>query len=329
VPRIAFHLLTTRETYRLMPSTLLRPDPTLPAPQDPSPGTDLPQPPDDVWWGDFVLAAGQVGQWRLGPLSVWVERRPCEWLLATTTSGWSHDPTIGLACPLQTVSERSDDESVLEPSAHAWPAGTAVERKLGCRPDDRLLVSPALADRQVVARPEGLSQVLAGSEVVLYVSTPLWFRLDVVSADGSRPPQRLFERAVIRPADTWFGSDTRHGELCYGVHTPAGLALDEVPNSPARAITRLTITNRAADDLELKRVALPAPNLSLWFDLEHPQRGIFTSSVNLDRSGDGVTTRVQVDPGPPADVVRPQSVAQARSSRSDSFLSRAMSAILT
>src|SRR6185503_10789096 len=44
------------------------------------------------WWGEFALAEGQHARWRIGPLTLWLRRRPNEWWIAAERA---EDPTAG------------------------------------------------------------------------------------------------------------------------------------------------------------------------------------------------------------------------------------------
>ena len=187
---------------------------------------------------------------------------------------------------------------------------------------DGLVITPLPADRPVVTRPSDGCVVLPGRTVTLYVSTPLWLRMETAAGET------VFEVPTVRLSDTWFGSSTRVGELCYAIRTRAFPDLEELPVLAFRAITRLRIENTSHDDLELARLSLPAPNLSLWCDLDQPARGLWTSYVVLRRSSDGETAEVDVVRGAPPELSRPERVAWPRQRESRNVVVRAMSAIL-
>lgn len=274
-----------------------------------------------TWWGEHEVDIGEAGRFRVGPLRTWLERHNCEWRLVHTRGEVRDDPTVEVICPYPIGEEPPNGE---EPR----PEDAPISRMLAESPGKKLRIVPVLADRPVITRPDGSGRVLAGTEVDLFVSTPLWFRIEAIP-DDEQGPRVLFEQAIVRPSDTWFGATTRDGELCYSSRTPATLEAEELPNLPSRAITRLTISNPSSDDLDLLRFALPAPNLSLWLDRNRPELGLFTSSVLLVRSGDGETTRVEIQHRAPRHLGEPERIASPRSPRSRNVLSRAMSAILS
>lgn len=314
-----------------------------------------------VWWGELDLDMDATARWRIGPLTVWLRRRPGEWGLAYERTEERDDSTVEVDCPFVPCAapdahgprlDEPEDPSSRAAAAHSpadslahgsevspWdlpgplpesirlarifadPAGTVEPSQRF-----RFRVVPVLADRPVVTRPEGFCRVMPHSEVSLFVSTPLWFR---IAFDTGSSEQELFEQAIIRPSDTWFGDTTRSGELCYGSRTPAALTDAALPNLASRAITRVRIRNRASDPLDLLRLALPAPNLGLWLDQDRPELGPSTSSVEVERTSDGLLARVEVDRRAPVHLERPLEISGPRSHLSRSVLSRAMSAILS
>ena len=263
----------------------------------------------DGWWGDYRLAVGEMARFKIGPLTLWLERAAAEWRLATLNSGDRHDGEVVVDCP--------DEPAQL-------PAAATIERLAVDASASALRLTPALADRLVVTRPEGRLRVLAGSRITFYVSTPLWLRLE-----GLEPRRLLVEAPVIRPSDTWFGPSTRHGEIGYASRTPSCREPGELPRLPFRAITRVGLRNRADDNLDLMRFALPAPNLSLYVDRARPHLGLWTSAGAVARRTDRDLADVEVQRRPPRDLAQPELVAAPRSARSRTIWSRAMSSILS
>lgn len=271
-----------------------------------------------TWWGEFQLAEGSRGRWRIGPLDLCVERRREGFDLAWRQSGDRRSEERAVDCPADdsfTMPEPEDDDA-----AEAYMRRSVL---LGAKEDQGgLVVTPLPADRPVVTRPSDGCVVLPERKVTLYVSTPLWLRME--TAEG----ETIFEEPTMRLSDTWFGPSTRVGELCYAIRTRAFPDLKELPVLAFRAITRLRIENTSHDELELARLSLPAPNLSLWCDLDQPERGLWTSYVVLRRSSDGETAEVDVVRGAPPELSRPERVAWPRQRQSRNVVVRAMSAIL-
>ncbi len=243
------------------------------------------------WWGSFSLEEQTGGQWDIGPSTLWVYRSSHVWRVIhqPSTDPVTADPMAqrsDLAVPL------ADEEmkSVLETedparATHRYSVRTTTET---------VALRPALADRPVVSRPEHPLSVLPNESVTLYLSTPLWVRVELVESD-----RRLWEAPSHRMSDTWFGSSTREGTLCYATRTAGRLRLDRLPLRLHRALTPLQIRNRAHDALALERVQLPAPHLALY---ETPDNVLWTDAVTMIRREGEEGAVVRIAEGPPPDV---------------------------
>ncbi|MFC1665246.1 hypothetical protein ACFL17_06415, partial [Pseudomonadota bacterium] len=161
-----------------------------------------------VWWGDYQLELGQTARWCVGPFLMAVTRGRNEWRIQTKEASDEHSVPSGWEVCLQ--SEMLDQ-------------GAYLERHLFDLTTPALLIRPSLADRSVVTRPESPLHLHRGEEVRLYISTPLW-----ITARVSESSDALLDTPLQPPSDTWFGSSTWEGELCYATHTRARLNLVQI-----------------------------------------------------------------------------------------------------
>lgn len=227
----------------------------------------------DRWFGEFRIAAGERGQWQIGPLTLTVERGAGEWRVHQTHRS---DLQAGSA------SVRFDGEAPGEEHA--------AERYIVTGSDPLLSLLPLLPDRPVIVRPLSPAIVPAGEAVRLYVSLPVWLQLAVGSAHkvlAELPSQRL--------SDTWFGPNTREGELCYALRSRCRLSPDDALQ-PHRVVVPLRIHNQAAKPLVLERIKVPVPQLSLYAE---PSGRLWAGEVGLERSEDGQFAALHLEPGPP------------------------------
>ena len=213
------------------------------------------------WWGDFELAEGVTGYWRVGPLELWASHLEHEWRIYHRQEDDAGDSTLSVAIP----AERAPDERAERLRFGFGKTGT------------KLALLPILADRSVVVKPDVPLYIPSGEEATLYVSTPVWLRLSLAS-------RKLLELPSYRPSDTWFGPSTLSGEFCYASRTAGRLSLSELAFRPHRAVTPLCVRNRAHDPLLLERVKLPVQYLAVY-------RGrddfLWTQKVTLEREEDG------------------------------------------
>lgn len=214
------------------------------------------------WWGVFEVPLGEQRHFRIGPCALWVERLARE----LRVSHVQHQDPLDSALVVASASTPPPQASKLDAQRFAVSDGSNTSR---------IELEPALADRPVVVRTHEPFHVLADDAATLFVTTPLWIRM---FAGTER--KRMFELPVARPSDTWFGENTRSGELCYAGTTAARLALTELPLRPGRAVTQVRIVNRARRPLALDRINLPAPALSLYAARDHR---LWTESIEIVR----------------------------------------------
>ena len=107
----------------------------------------------------------------------------------------------------------------------------SVDRFSVQRTSDDIIVEPVLANRPVIVRPRKALYVEGLETSTLYVSTPLWIRIRLGET------RVLTEIPSIRPSDSWFGPNTREGELCYSSITEGRTRMEEIPFRAHRAIT--------------------------------------------------------------------------------------------
>lgn len=264
------------------------------------------------WWGTYTLGEGESGLWRIGALSLWVQRRAREWRLA-----WEHAAEARNGKGADTPEDQLEVRHPLV--EQELPEGLTVARFATGTTTGELRLVPGLADRHVVARPEAPFHLLGGERVTFYVGTPIWVHLR--SGDGKAmtalPTQVL--------AETWLGPSTLIGEVCYASRTKARVDLANLPRWPHLAVTRVTLHNRPAEPLLLERLSLPAPSLGLWWD---PRLGLWTQAVSVERDEDGKLATMRLGHGPPDEVAAAEPVAPPAVPETRPALVRALGALL-
>lgn len=187
--------------------------------------------------------------------------------------------------------------------------------------DERVLLTPRLADRPVVMRPLSPLTVAPGAQAEIYVSSPVLVEIAV-----GPEPTVLEEVFPVQPSDTWFGESTIAGELCYASRTRARLRPDELPPTNDRAMTAVRISNRASDPLSIERLALRAPNLDLFATAAG---GLWTEDIALDRAGGDRLTRLTRIDGPPRHAGDAALLGTAREPTARNFFARAFGEMFT
>lgn len=214
-----------------------------------------------AWWGVTRVPLGSARRWRIGPLTLRVARGEGEWRVERAAD---EDP---LADVLELAVEDDPEAEELK----------TVDRFGFAGDDDQLTLTPALADRAIVSRPDSSFRLPAGERLTLFVGSPLWLRLSVSG-------RLLADLPIYRPSDTWFGQTTMEGELCYASRTVCRTRLEETIRRPHRALSAVQIKNLADEPLPLERVKLPVPYLALYVA---DDGRLWTQDLVFERHADG------------------------------------------
>ncbi|MCB9735464.1 MAG: hypothetical protein H6745_22980 [Deltaproteobacteria bacterium] len=227
------------------------------------------------WGRVFALSPGETGRVRVGPLEMTIARKEREWRV-----GLEQDPD-----PL-----RGDFAAIMPDPGLELPDAKILHRFAVADPSPELTLTPRLADRSVVVRPARPFWLLAGDELEVFMSTPIWLAMTLLPKE-----QVVLDVPTSRPSDTWFGTSTREGELCYASRTAARLELADVPHRAARALSVVLLRNRASEPVSLERLHLPAPQLELFTDAAGR---LWTQAIELELGGPDAG-ELRFVPGPP------------------------------
>lgn len=269
----------------------------------------------EPWWGTFSLDEYTGGRWYVGPSTLWVYRSSRDWRVVhrPSTDPVTADP---MARRSDVVLPVEDDEML---SVLGSEDPDLITHRYSVRDtDETIALHPVLADRPVVARPEHPLSVLPNESVTLYLSTPLWVRLELDESG-----RLLQEVPSHRMSDTWFGPSTRTGELCYATRTVGRLHLDRLPVRLHRALTPLQIRNRASEPLALERVQLPAPYLALYCT---PDDVLWSETVTMIRREGETGADVRIAEGPPSDVEQASRIQDPRETSKQGLITSTFSA---
>lgn len=292
------------------------PDPTVSAPPAARPPAQRREAPIDPepWWGRLDVPEGGCARCRLGTLTLYARNLLREWRLY---SQHETDPYID---------DIEREVAVDLPHPADGERGWAVERFAQTHEEGALELGIRLADRPVVARPEIPISLIGGDEITLFVSTPIW-----VSFQTADTHRQLTEIPSLRPSDTWFGPSTREGELCYAMLTRARIDVEELHKHPVRAITRITLHNRASEPVLIERVNIPVPFLRAY---QGTNGLVWTDPITFERLEPGgpnktLDGRLRIHDGPPAEAGEGATlIAPPRVVTRTNVLSRALGAML-
>jgi len=233
------------------------------------------------WWGRVDLEEGRSKRWEVGPLTLWVRRLAREWWIA-----YDRDEA-----------NEGRPAAMTDEPGQEWLRHATLARYISRHAQPMLHVTPVLPDRPVVTRPVVPFHLCSGEEVTVFVSQPVWVRLEA-GADKLL----LREIDIQRLSDTWFGKSTLQGELCYASRAVYRLDVREVPALPYRAIMPVVIHNRSKQTLVLERLSLPVHYLSVYGTAAG---ALWTQRVSL-KWEQGSTVSMDIEHGPPAEAAEAQ-----------------------
>ncbi len=253
------------------------------------------------WWAPLEVPTDRILTCRLGPLALDIHHAPGEWRL---------------------LHRHDDDEADAPAEAELAVAVGSIDddgadRFMVADPDPRLTLVPCLLDRPVVIRPRQPVFLPQGEAITLYVSTPVVVAVRVGAGD------RLLREIPSLPlSDTWFGSTTREGELCYSGRTRARHLRAELPRRAHRAVTPFQVRNEADTPLPLDRLSLPVQMLSVYGAADG---GLWTEPLSLTRGGDSDLAALDVEEDAPEFAGATERLSGPREPRTSGGLVRAFS----
>jgi len=162
-----------------------------------------------------------------------------------------------------------------------------------------------------------------GEETTLFVSTPLWLRLEVEKLG------QLLEVPSQQLSDTWFGPSTLVGELCYASHAAVGVDLKDVTFEPHRAVTPLRVRNLADSPLHLERIKLPVRYLAVYKSGKPSDSRLWTQTVTLEREADGDLAGLQLGKGAPREAGKTERLSAPRQRADKNLVVRAFSKLFS
>lgn len=259
-----------------------------------------------AWWGQYTVPTQKQGKWQLGPLTVWLQHLAHEWRLATRTRPEAYEKIVRYEGP----------RALEQLSQEITPARFCFSHMC-----DSVRLIPALPDRAVVTKPDTPLYVYPGEQVTLYLSFPLWLRVEV-----GEPSRLLKEVPLYRLSDTWFGPNTREGELCYASRTAGTVNLSDLVRRSYRASTAVVVRNRSNAPLYVERLNVNLPFLSLYADVDNM---LWTNALVLEHNAGGDLATLQVEKRAPSEAKGGQFIVGPRQVDHRNALVRAFSSMLS
>lgn len=217
---------------------------------------------NNIWWGEFTFDDSHEKKcWSVGQRAILIKRKATEWNI------WN-------------IENQEEDQDIVVSAGEkfALESDADIGRFLEKASSDKIKVFPKLADRSVIARPSSPLTILAGEKVQLFISTPIWFYAETFPS-----AKCLVDLPFWRPSDSWFGSSTIDGQLCYAKYTSAKTKLEELDLHPHRATTSITVINSHNKELIINRINVPVNYLHLYSD---DKNQLWTSGITIERNNE-------------------------------------------
>jgi hypothetical protein len=231
---------------------------------------------NNIWWGEFNFELQTKKCWSVGERAILIQRKESEW------NTWNLESK-----------EEDSDIFVSEGEKFNIDNSSDIGRFLEKNTSQTLKVFPLLADRPVVARPTSPLTILAGEKIQLFISTPIWFY-----AETHPSGKCLVDKPFWRPSDSWFGSSTIDGQLCYAKYTSAKTKLDELDLHPHRATTSIMVVNSHNKALTINRINVPVNYLHLYSD---DKNQLWTSRITIEIENDSSDVELIIEKGSSAE----------------------------
>lgn len=141
--------------------------------------------------------------------------------------------------------------------------------------DENVSLRPVLPDRPLVVRPQNPLTLAPRSEVLFFVSIPMWIQVTL-----GKECLVIDTIPTVILSNTWFGLPTE-GELCYALKSGASRTLGQSNPSPARMICPLLLRNQATDPFSVNKLSLPTN----FFGVYKGETRFWTNEIVLTYQG--------------------------------------------
>ena len=207
---------------------------------------------NSIWWGDFTFDLQEQKCWSIGQRAILLKRKATEW------NTWN----------IESVAQEHDDITLSDGANFTVESTDVVGRFLEKSTSDTVKVFPLLADRTVI-------------------STPIWFCAHTVPSGKC-----IVDLPFWRPSDSWFGSSTIDGQLCYAKYTSAKTQLEDLDLHSHKATTSIIVVNNHDQPFTINRINVPVNHLHLYSD---EQNNLWTSRLTIEIKNDSSDVELIVD----------------------------------
>jgi hypothetical protein len=234
-------------------------------------------------WEPFPLPENTLVSRKIGPLTIWFQRKAGECWVASSREAADTPPDEWTRWALR-------------------------------RGDHSMRLTPLLPDKSVVVKPEYDIRLLKNAHVRTYTRVPIWVAVDVIGETSAR----LTEIPTQVLSNTWFGSFTE-GELCYWVATQARREMPLDLIQPHHAVCIMDIRNQSETDLNVDKICLRVERLSMF----GKDGFLWADDTEITYEGEEGAVQIRNDGNAPLEVADAVKLAEPRQPQKRGLAERA------
>ena len=218
-------------------------------------------------WEEFKIEHGETIKLQIGALSVWIEHRGEEYLFTYAYGDDNNDLSVTTLKTSDTV-----------PDDLTWSRYIVQNSSI------KFKLAPVLPDRAVVVNPEFPVTLAPNSDVLFFMSIPLWVKI----LSGSKKMVEFLEIPSQVLSNTWFG-DSMNGELCYALTTRALINVEGHGVQPQRIVCPVRILNKELNAFDFQSLCVHVEHLKVYSGTKH----LWSNEVTITYKGNEQPSEVR------------------------------------
>lgn len=182
----------------------------------------------NIWWGRYSIEVGQSKFWKIGKVTVCLDRFLNSWHI-----------------------NYYELEQFERNTSKTFTFKTQKE----------VIFKPILACKPVVSKLESPLYIPPGENITIYLSSPVWIQVET-----GKPSFVLAEIPSEQIKETWFGINNHIGDFCFAATSKSMTNIEDVNFSPDKTITPVYLCNKSSNVICLEQICVPVPYLSVFLD---------------------------------------------------------------
>ncbi|EKE85268.1 hypothetical protein [Idiomarina xiamenensis] len=189
----------------------------------------------------------------------------------------------------------------------------------------QLHIKPVLPHLPVVVKPTRGIAIPGNSRAQFYTAIPMSLQLFINPAMPHSEPEPVYEMATEPLQQTWFGLNTREGEVCFASADYLRLSPELLDVAAHHVLMELRVVNKESRTLRIDKLNIPVMYLPIY-QLSNQQYWSPTVTIINERHSDALKLNYARTIGRKAD--NPKLVGEARLKSDSRTFFRALEAII-